>query len=527
MRYRIYLERRAIALAFAAVTLATSPAPAAPAPVTLTPATISTGTNEVVRFEHGTLRVREQRDAPDSPIITIGFARLRATRPTAAPPIFFLPGGPGASYLDAFRDHTENAERRLGMFRRYAAVADVIVVDQRGFSQQHTVLTSPAQPPFPLDRPLTEGDIVAATIAYARASIAANPTHELAAYNLLACADDVDELRAALGYAKISLLGGSFGSQWSFAVMRRHPDRVARAVLSGVEPLDAGFDLPSHVFAAMQRIAFDADRAPQLQPYLPPGGVMAALRAVHARLTKAPIEVTVRYPDTIPNPTAPTNSPNAATPPNPTTANPTTRPITLTLGVTDLQSAWAPEDAETWPAFVLALYHGHYEDWAARELASRRSPMFRAVINPLIDAGIGATPARLHQLATDPAIELLGRRGFAPYLAARAAWPVADLGDELRTPIRSAIPVVFVQGDWDTSTPVDNTLAIAPYFTAGRTVIVHRGVHEATSRLLRSAPDAFAALLEFFRTGDTARLPSEATLPVPAFAVPSFPPPRR
>lgn len=518
MRYQIYLERLACALACTAIaaTAATAAPTTATAPIsasttisapriTLTPATITTSTNDVVAFERGVLHVREQRAAANAPTITIGFARLRAAKPSKAPPIFFLPGGPGASYLDAFRDHTENAERRLGMFRRYAAVADVIVVDQRGFSQDNTVLASPAQPPFPLDRPLTEDDVAAATVAYARASIAANPEHDLAAYNVLACADDIDDLRAALGYPQISLLGGSFGSQWSFAVMRRHPDRVARAVLSGVEPLDAGFDLPSQTFAALQRIAFDADRDPRLQPYLPPGGLIAALRAVQARLAKSPLRIPVRVSD---NPNAPSTT-------------------TLVLGASDLQGAWLPDDAEAWPAFLLALYHGHYEDWAARELASRRRPLFRAVINPLIDAGIGATPARLHQLATDPAIDLLGRWGFAPYLAARAAWPAPDLGDALRTPIRSTIPVLFIQGDWDTSTPVENTLAIAPYFPASRTLIVHRGVHEATTRLLRGSPDTFAAVLDFFRTGATTHLPAELTLPVPAFTVPSFPPPRR
>jgi pimeloyl-ACP methyl ester carboxylesterase len=73
----------------------------------------------------------------------------------------------------------------------------------------------------------------------------------------------------ALGYPKISLSGQSFGSQWSFAVMRLHPDVVARAVISGTEPLEKGFDMPSQILASLQRVAWEAEHDPKLQPYLP------------------------------------------------------------------------------------------------------------------------------------------------------------------------------------------------------------------------------------------------------------------
>ena len=91
-----------------------------------------------------------------------------------------------------------------------------------------------------------------------------------------------------------SLFGGSFGSQWSLAVMCLHPESVARAVLSGVEPLNNGYDMPSHVFAALQRIAYDADRDPGLSPYLPAGGMMEAVRALHRRFAERPVQVQVR-----------------------------------------------------------------------------------------------------------------------------------------------------------------------------------------------------------------------------------------
>ena len=297
-------------------------------------------------FEFGTLHVRENRSAATSGEIAIGFARLRAHRPTGAPAIVFLPGGPGTSYLDAFTETTENARRRLRMFQRYAAAADVIVLDQRGFSARGTRLRTPHVAGGALDRP---GSVVATAEAWrtlAAAAGPANPGRDTSAYTVTECAADVAELAAALGYLRISLLGTSFGSQWAFAVMRRYPELVARAVLSGVEPLDHGFDMPSSVLAAMQRIAVDAEVDPVLQPYLPEGGLMAALAALRERFAGGPMRVEVA------------DATSGAKHP-------------VVLGLEDLQAAVIPSDADAWPAFVLALYHGHYEGWARAELGSQ------------------------------------------------------------------------------------------------------------------------------------------------------------
>jgi pimeloyl-ACP methyl ester carboxylesterase len=454
---------------------------------------IEAGTKAGVAFERGTLHVRENRAVADSRIVTIGFARLRSTH-RDRPPIFFLHGGPGASYLDAFDAATPNADRRFAVLRRYASVADVVVLDQRGFSARGTTLVLPAAPPQRLDRPGSVAATISAWTSIARAARAANPGHDLAGYTVDECAADVDQLRRALGYRQLVLLGGSFGSQLAFAYMRRFPAAVARAVLFGVEPLDNGLDMPSHVLAALQRIAADADRAPALQPYLPAGGLIAAVRGLRDRFARGPITVRVGA-------------------------------RSIVLGLEDFQGALTSHRAETWPAFILSLHHGHYEEWARAELAAREAPPFDALINPLIDSGLGVTRLRRGLLEADPASALLGTWSFAPHLATRAAWRSPDIGDALRTPVRSPIPVVLASGDWDTSTPIENMLEIAPFFPHGRTIRVRRGEHDQLSYLTRTEPRAFAAILAFLASGDTAQLPAEVTLPPPAFTAPPFPPP--
>ncbi len=111
-------------------------------------------------------------------------------------------------------------------FETYRAVADVVVVDQRGFSPRGELLTFKRQmPDEPLDQPADLARDTADFVATARAAVAESATKkiDLRGYTALECADDVNDLRKALKYPKITLVGTSFGSQWSFATMRRRP----------------------------------------------------------------------------------------------------------------------------------------------------------------------------------------------------------------------------------------------------------------------------------------------------------------
>ena len=104
---------------------------------------------------------------------------------------------------------------------------------------------------------------------------------------------------------------------------------------------------------------------------------------------------------------------------------------------------------------------------------------------------------------------------------------VERFGDEFRRPYACATPVVFVHGDWDTQTPVENALEIAPYFRNGRVVIVERGGHGALSQVAQSQPKTMDALIEFLRSGKVDGLPTRIAVPAPNFPAPNFPPPKQ
>jgi pimeloyl-ACP methyl ester carboxylesterase len=458
--------------------------------VLLEPATLTTADDKEIKYELGTLYVPENRSDPNSRIIGVGFARIKSAKPTGAPPTFHLPGGPGNTILD--RLYSLRGSQQL---LQYLAVGDVVLVEQRGYTTRGEQLVFQYHgKPQPLDQPSSPAAMNALAMDMASAAVAEYSAKgiDLSGYTVLECADDVDDLRRALGYENINLVGQSFGSQWSFAILRRHPQIVERALLSGVEPLNNGYDMPSHVFAALQRMAWDVDRDPEMRSHLPENGsgLMGAVREIMSRLRVAPLRVQVEDPQT-------------------------GRADTVVLGAEDFQLLlnFSPK-----PEAILAVYHGRYDAWAR----GIRDLRLQGTVGPdegvkligwLIDSSLGVTPEREHQLRTDPAIEFLGAWNFDSYIASADIWPSRDVGDDFRTPVLNRTPVLFIQGDWDTSTPIENALGILPYFPNGHVLVVHRGPHGARGEIERDMPDVMQKVLEFLRTGRTEQLPVKVELP--------------
>ena len=84
-----------------------------------------------------------------------------------------------------------------------------------------------------------------------------------------------------------------------------------------------------------------------------------------------------------------------------------------------------------------------------------------------------------------------------------------------------------MQSHWDTSTPIENTLSVAPFFRNGHVLIVEHGRHAAMKKIEDAAPEVFKALLEFVRTGVADEIPNRISLPVPVFDPPTFAPPTK
>ena len=165
------------------------------------------GLVEGVDYDCGDLIAVKDRDAGTGRV-ALHYFRGRSTRATGRMTVW-LDGGPGGSgqrMVDRFAS-TGNA------FRDDIALVDgdFIVLAQRG--------TRLARPSLVYDWYDTD----------------------LGPYNTGASADDVDDLRAALGYDLMNVWGVSYGSRLGLEVLRRHGDRVRAASLGGLVPPDVAW----------------------------------------------------------------------------------------------------------------------------------------------------------------------------------------------------------------------------------------------------------------------------------------------
>jgi len=414
-----------------------------------------------IEHEIGTLYVPENRSDPGSRVISVGFARYRSLNKEKTPPIFYLMGGPGWSMVEPIeglptelKHHGRNTPDGILSLREFG---DLVVIDQRGFTNRGDAFVELFEAPRPrLDEPydkrlLHYREFVQRVVdKYAKTDV------DLRGYTVLELADDVADLRKALGYEKIALFGGSFGSQWSLAVMRRHPKMVKRALLCAVAPLGKTVPLPTHTLNAAKRKWKAVEKDPRFTHLLPKGGMQEVAETWLKKLEENP---------TFTKPGDPTF-------------------VVRTLGPMDFPSPFSHNE-------LLACYHGQTAHYSKPREPERHHEI---LINRLIRASNGETEERRNLIKNDPARAMVPSYFslFAYFEAANDIWPSPDIGDAYRKPVKCEIPVLFVQGDWDDTTPIENTYELAKSFTNHFVQVVEQGDHGQTW---------FEAFAPFLKTG--------------------------
>jgi pimeloyl-ACP methyl ester carboxylesterase len=180
----------------------------------------------------GKLTVFEDREKRTGRTIDLNIVVLPAfDQQTKAEPLFDLAGGPGAS-------SAERADFYAGPGKIYRHRHDVVCVDQRGTGKSNRLAIPREKTPqyylsemFPVD--------------YVREMRRAlEKRADLTKYTTSIAMDDLDDVRAWLGYDRISLFGASYGTRAALVYMRQHPEHVRSAILLGVAPTD--LKMPLH-----------------------------------------------------------------------------------------------------------------------------------------------------------------------------------------------------------------------------------------------------------------------------------------
>jgi pimeloyl-ACP methyl ester carboxylesterase len=196
------------------------------------------GSERKLSFGCGRLTVPVDHAKPDGPTLPMFVLRARLagqSRPLGS--LVVNPGGPGGSGVEAAVGLALQLPEEL--LRRF----DLVGFDPRGVGLSDPVTCIPAK----LKDQSTEGDIDARTPAEYAAQVALSRKvadacyrkygDRLAAYNTTDTARDLELLRQALGDAKLSYLGYSYGTMIGAVYATLYPDRIRALVLDGaVDP---------------------------------------------------------------------------------------------------------------------------------------------------------------------------------------------------------------------------------------------------------------------------------------------------
>jgi pimeloyl-ACP methyl ester carboxylesterase len=411
-----------------ALTLAAEPAAKKTPKLELKPCTTIPGVPPGSRC--GTYEVWENRAAKSGRKIPLRVLVIPATGPNPLPDaITLFGGGPGESSVAIAPDAIE-------IFGPLRGRRDILLVDFRGTGGSGGLFCHELQ---------------------GRAGLQASLEHYLAPDQVRACAerlkdtadfsqyhndysvDDVEEVRAALGYEKLNIYGGSGGSRSALVYLRRHPGSVRTAVLSGVVPPDerGPFHMARHAQRALDGLVAECAADATCQGAFPRLREEAA--TVLQRADKDPAVVTVTEGGTG----------------QPVEVRMTRNAVAQTLRY----MLYRPLSASLLPLNIHLAAQG---DWSA--LAESAAFSFGGGDLPQIADGyyLSLTCAEdlpfIREEEIPAAIQgpFLGDFRIRKQQAACAAWPVPPVDRSFLDPVVSDVPTLLLSGERDPVTPPGN-----------------------------------------------------------------------
>jgi pimeloyl-ACP methyl ester carboxylesterase len=282
-----WVSRLAVLLAASvAVSPSAEPQRTAGAAATTAPQTTSIPCEDIAlpSVRCSTISVPENRTTGKGRMITLRVAVLPARGASRAEDaVFFLAGGPGQAATTFLRD-PGMARHSLGTRR------DLVFLDQRGTGRSNPLICHFYKPEDYAQGAFADF-IPVVRARECRAALEAGA--DLAQYTTAASVADLDDVRKALGYARINLSGGSYGTRLAMEYVRAHPHRVRAVILDGAVP--ASLRMPEGFGRSAQQAldgVFDECAAtPACAKAFP--DIRNESRAVFERLSRGPISTSV------------------------------------------------------------------------------------------------------------------------------------------------------------------------------------------------------------------------------------------
>jgi len=290
---------------------------------------------------------------------------------------------------------------------------------------------------------------------------------DLTLYTTSIAADDLDEVRAALGYQQLNLFGGSYGTRAALVYLKRHPRHVRTVALSGVAPTNQYMprDFPQDTERALQGILAECAADEMCNRAFP--NLRVETRSVLEALLQSPADAEVRNP----------NSPvGAAT----SSDNRVKVRLSRDLAAEAIRyMLYNPNAASQVPLVLHLAAEGDFVPLAEAAIRYRRgivatgsNGMYLSITCaedlPWIKPGEG------ERNATNT---FLGDYRLRQQREACALWPRTIVRADYGKPVSSSVPALIMTGEWDPVTPPSNAEGVARYLPNSLNLVVPHGAH--------------------------------------------------
>ena len=414
----------------------------------------------------GQYEVFENRAAQAGRKITLNLVVLSALAAQPAPdPVFFLSGGPGQGATAAASGGGGGLAQMLQRER------DLVFVDQRGAGQSQRLACNLYGPDtdaqsyfndmFPLDK-----------VRACRQEL--EKIADLTLYTTPVAMDDLDEVRAVLGYAQINLYGQSYGTLAALQYLRQHPEQVRSLTLAGVATPEMKMPL---VFAKGAQAAMDkliADCAADETCRVAFPQFKTELASVLARLDKGAVSFTLRRP-----------------------GGKTQQRVSMSRGVfvERLRLMLYNSTASLAPLLIHRAAQGDFAPFGAVALERTRSSAERLAMGMYLTVTCSEwastiTEAEIEQETTGA---FLGDYRIRRHIRACQEWPHGSVPASYYQPVKSDVPVLTLSGELDPATPARFGAAAAQYLPNSRQVLIRNEAHSYSSDCLRNLIAEFIA----------------------------------
>ena len=370
-----------------------------------------------------------------------------------ADPLFVIAGGPGQSA-------TAIADMLAGSFYELRKKRDIVFVDQRGTGQSS-----------PLNCELDESNqLLGHSAASTEASIAQyrDCAKALSAtaryYTSTAAVDDLEAVRQALGYSRINLWGGSYGTRVILAYLAQYPESLRAVVMDGLAPVQLAmpYNIGAEASRALQLVADQCLALPACAERY--GDSVAAAEQAASRLRAAPVTLNIDHPLTgLPTPLLLDDSKLAGL---------------VRFSLYDRLAS------RLLPAALAAAAQQDY-----RLVASLITRISDSANTPNLALGMHMTILCNEDAGVTPRPEsraFLGVDLVAPIARICEFWPKADVAPAFYQPVKSDVPALLLSGERDPITPPHWAAQVAGGLT-NATALTAAGAHHGVTQIGCSA----------------------------------------